>query len=153
MSAWVVGLGGKYEEGPLKTRARVAQKTYTDYDNDPLFVVDIVRGTAIFVSMFQLCIALESLLSDECELVVVRAKDRLNKPTSFGYMDLLLNVHLASGPHSHHIGELQLHLEGIHAIKPLTHRTYGILRTGTAGLRARVRVCIGACVLACLLAR
>ena len=137
--------------------------------------MDIVRGTAIFVSMAQLAIALEWLLDEGCELLVVRAKDRLNTPTrsecvtnlylnvmrritatipptshsrtqqhahaltcsgthhhpslsSFGYMDMLLNVHL-KGSYSYHIGELQLHLEGIHAIKPQTHRTYGVLRT------------------------
>lgn len=49
--------------------------------------------------------------------------------SSFGYTDMLLNVRLKEEGFSYHIGELQLHLEGIHAIKPQTHRTYGVLRT------------------------
>lgn len=31
MKAWVELLGGKYDEGPLKERARVMEKAYTDY--------------------------------------------------------------------------------------------------------------------------
>ena len=73
----------------------------------------------------QLSLAVEALLADACELIVVRAKDRLNNPTSFGYTDFLLNVRLRDGTH---VGELQLHLEAIHAIKPACHRTYALLR-------------------------
>jgi len=100
----------------------------SDYDGEPARVVDIVRASALFDSMMQLALAIEALLADGCPLVVVRAKDRLNKPTSFGYADLLLNVRLADGPHSGHVGELQLHLEPMHAIKPACHRVYAILR-------------------------
>ena len=96
-----------------------------DYGGDPHCVVDIVRASAIFVTMIQLALAIEALLGDGCELVVVRAKDRFNNPTSFGYMDFLLNVRLKDGTH---VGELQLHLEAIHVIKPACHRTYAILR-------------------------
>ena len=90
MSAWVELLGGRYDKGPLKTVDRVLEKTYTDYAGDPLRVVDIVRGTAVFVTLAQLAFALESLFDMSCDLVVVRAKDRINKPTSFGYSDMLL---------------------------------------------------------------
>ena len=90
-------------------------------------IVDIVRASAIFATMLQLAVALETLLSDGCEnLVVVRAKDRLNHPTSFGYMDFLLNVRLRHGTH---VAELQLHLGPIHDIKPLCHRVYSLLRS------------------------
>ena len=75
--------------------------------------------------MLQLALAIEALLGDGCALVVVRAKDRFNNPTSFGYTDFLLNVRLTDG---RHVGELQLHLEAIHAIKPACHRTYAIMR-------------------------
>ena len=65
-------------------------------------------------------------------LIVVRAKDRFNNPTSFGYKDFLLNVRLPPNPTSFedgtHVGELQFHLEAIHAIKPACHRTYALLR-------------------------
>ena len=53
------------------------------------------------------------------------AQDRLNNPTSFGYKDFLLNVRCKNG---NHVGELQLHLAAIHAIKPMCHRTYRLLR-------------------------
>ena len=99
-----------------------------DYDGVPARVVDIVRASALFSSMIQLALAIEALLEEGSPLVVVRAKDRLNHPTSFGYADLLLNVRLADGPHSGHVGELQLHLEPMHAIKPACHRVYAILR-------------------------
>ena len=130
MSTWVESLGGRYDKGPLKTLDRILEKSYTDYAGDPLRVVDIVRGTAVFITLAQLAFALESLLDNSCELLVVRAKDRMNNPTSFGYSDILLNVRLrGDGPYSQHIGELQLHLEAIHAIKPATHKTYTVLRS------------------------
>ena len=75
--------------------------------------------------MLQLALAIEAFLENGCALVVVRAKDRFSNPTSFGYMDLLLNVRLKEG---RHVGELQIHLERIHAIKPACHRTYALLR-------------------------
>ena len=100
----------------------------SDYDSVPNRVVDICRASALFSTMMQLAHAIEALLKDGCPLIVVRAKDRLNNPTSFGYADLLLNVRLADGPHSGHVGELQLHLDSMHAIKPMCHRVYAILR-------------------------
>ena len=56
----------------------------------------------------QLALAIEELLQEGCPLIVVRAKDRLNNPLSSGYTDFLLNVRLANGPHSSHVGELQV---------------------------------------------
>ena len=98
---------------------------HSQYHGDPRRVVDIVRASAIFTTMQQLALAIEALLGDACVLIVVRAKDRFNNPTSFGYTDYLLNVRLRDGTH---VGELQLHLEAIHAIKPACHRTYALLR-------------------------
>ena len=50
-----------------------------------------IRATPCFFflrheQVLELSKAIEALLGDGCELVVVRAKDRLNNPTSFGYM-------------------------------------------------------------------
>ena len=86
--------------------------------------------------MMQLALAIEALLADGCSLVVVRAKDRFNNPTSFGYTDFLLNVRLKDGKH---VGELQLHLESIHAIKPACHRVYALLRQVRSHPRPSVR--------------
>ena len=73
----------------------------------------------------ELTLAVQALMADGCTLVVVRAKDRFNKPTDFGYKDLLLNVKLEG---SEHVGELQLHLQSIIDIKPACHRTYALMR-------------------------
>jgi len=121
----VEGVGGTYDQGPLKKKERCLEKMYADYGGDPRRVVDIVRASALFLTMAQLASAIETLLGDGCPLVVVRAKDRYNHPTSFGYMDMLLNVRLAD---SRHVGELQLHISSIHVIKASCHRTYAILR-------------------------
>ena len=98
---------------PTRLTAPTTVKMYADYGGDPRRVVDICRARAIFTTMAQLALAIETLLGDGCALVVVRAKDRFNHPTSFGYTDFLLNVRLSDG---RHVGELQLHLEAIHAI-------------------------------------
>ena len=74
----------------------------------------VVRASAIFETMMQLALAMEGLLEDDSKLVVVRAKDRLNNPTSFGYADFLLNVRLSEGPHSGHVGELQVRARRLH---------------------------------------
>jgi len=120
----VESVGGTYDRGPLKRRERIEEKMYADYNGDPRRVVDICRASCVFLTMTQLALALETLLA-EAGLIVVRAKDRLNNPTSFGYRDMLLNIRLNGGQH---VAELQLHLAQIHAIKPLCHRTYAILR-------------------------
>ena len=60
-----------------------------------------------------------------CTLIVVRGKDRFNKPLDSGYRDMLLNVRLEG---SDHVGELQLHLRTIIDIKEAAHRTYALMR-------------------------
>ena len=56
-----------------------------------------------FLTFSTLTAFVSCLLAEGCTLIVVRAKDRFNKPTSFGYVDMLLNVRLKDG---HHVGEL-----------------------------------------------
>ena len=51
---------------------------------DLRMVVDIVRASAVFPSLKQLALVFAALLDPSCALIVVRAKDRLNNPTSFG---------------------------------------------------------------------
>ena len=69
-----------------------------------------MRASAIFTTFAQLTAAVLALLEEGCELIVVRAKDRFNFPTDFGYQDMLLNVKIEG---SEHVGELQLHLQSI----------------------------------------
>jgi len=117
-------VGGRYQEGPNKSRARAIEKIENDYMGDHTKLVDVVRASSIFVTFLELTHAVEALMADGCVLVV-RAKDRFNKPTDFGYKDLLLNVKLEG---SDHVGELQLHLQSIIDIKPACHRTYALMR-------------------------
>ena len=77
------------------------------------------------MSFVQLTLFVEALLEEGCLLIVVRAKDRFNKPLDSGYRDMLLNVQLKG---SEHVGELQLHLRTIIDIKEAAHRTYALMR-------------------------
>ena len=97
--------GGTYEEGPLKTKARIQQKRRSaDYGGDLARVVDVVRGQGIFHDNQALAFeaALQGLVADaasgeeakgeEDRLVLVRVKDRLNTPVEkSGHRDVLIN--------------------------------------------------------------
>ena len=117
--------GGTYKEGPNKTRPRAIEKIEKDYNGDPRKLVDVVRASAIFTTFVQLTLFVGVLLEKGCRLIVVRAKDRFNKPLDSGYRDMLLNVKLTG---SDHVGELQLHLQTIIDIKESAHRTYALMR-------------------------
>jgi len=119
--------GGVYLQGPNKTRARAMEKIENDYGGDHTKLVDVVRGSAIFTTFIQLTLFVEVLLGDEySELIVLRAKDRFNKPLDSGYRDVLLNYKFEGT--SGHVGELQLHLRTIIDIKESAHRTYALMR-------------------------
>ena len=107
----VTAAGGTYEEGPLKTKARIQQKRRSaDYGGDLARVVDVVRGQGIFhdnqAGAFEA--ALQGLVveggadtasgeeakgeEDGDRLVLVRVKDRLNTPVEkSGHRDVLIN--------------------------------------------------------------
>ena len=125
LKALVLQFGGEYLAGPNKSRARAIEKIENDYSGNHLKLVDVVRASGIFATFSQLALMVEALMGAGCSLLVVRAKDRFNNPTDFGYKDLLLNVKLDD---SDHIGELQLHLQAIIDIKPACHRTYALMR-------------------------
>ena len=105
----MTAVGGTYEEGPLKTKARIQQKRRSaDYGGDLARVVDVVRGQGIFhdnqAGAFEA--ALQGLVveggadtasgeeakGEEDRLVLVRVKDRLNTPVEkSGHRDVLIN--------------------------------------------------------------
>mmetsp|Transcript_24999 Transcript_24999/g.57947 ORF Transcript_24999/g.57947 Transcript_24999/m.57947 type:complete len:1793 (+) Transcript_24999:178-5556(+) len=128
--------GGEYQQGPNKSRARAVEKIENDYGGDHTKLVDVVRSSAVFYTFAQLTLAVQALLDEGCTLNVCRAKDRFNNPTDFGYKDMLLNLQLQA---SDHVGELQLHLGPIIAIKPACHRTYALMRA--VGWEVRTRAC------------
>ena len=105
----VTAAGGTYEEGPLKTKARIQQKRRSaDYGGDLARVVDVVRGQGIFHN--NQAVAFEAALQgleggadaasgeeakgeeDGDRLVLVRVKDRLITPVEkSGHRDVLIN--------------------------------------------------------------
>ena len=121
-------------QGPNKTRARAIEKIEGDYGGDHTKLVDAVRASAIFKTFLQLTLAVQALLEEGCTLIVVRAKDRFNKPLDSGYRDMLMNVRLEG---SEHVGELQLHLRTIIDIKEAAHRTYALMRAAGSSLKRR----------------
>jgi len=116
---------GEYLRGPTKSRARALEKIEGDYGGNHLLLVDAVRSSAIFDSFAQLT-NFVGAFEKYPQVIVVRAKDRFNKPLDSGYRDMLLNVMLDGGEH---VCELQLHLKPIIAIKPAAHRTYALMRS------------------------
>ena len=89
--------------------------------------MDVVRASVVFQNAADLARLIGSLSDDEAtEVKVVRVKDRFSIPVSGGYRDMLLNVRVGD---LQHVGELQLHIESIKAIKPKAHRLYDLLRS------------------------
>ena len=102
--------------GPLKQVDRILRKAKTDYDNDFTRVLDVIRGSGIFHSISSLNAAVTALRDPDCELIVLRVKDRVNKPSPSGYRDVLVNLRLRDSD-TLIIVELQLHLQDIVDIK------------------------------------
>ena len=75
---------GDYLEGPNKTRARAIAKIEGDYGGDHMKLLDVVRGSAIFLTIAALTGFIELLLEEGCLLTVLRAKDRFNQPEDSG---------------------------------------------------------------------
>ena len=121
--------GSEFQPGPLKRKERIVEKAKQDYKGNYSRVVDVVRASAIFLYPTDLTAFLKRLTTadhSDSSLEVVRVKDRFNSPIIGGYRDILLNVRVVG---NHHVGELQLHLKNIRAIKPRAPRLYEVLRT------------------------
>ena len=119
--------GSHFDAGPLKRRERIVEKVEKEYGGDYARVVDVVRASAVFQNAADLARLVGSLSNDGAtEVKVVRVKDRFSNPVSGGYRDMLLNVRVGD---LKHVGELQLHIESIKAIKPKAHRLYDLLRS------------------------
>ena len=119
--------GSHFVAGPLKRKERIVEKAEKEYGGNYARVVDVVRASVVFQNAADLARLIGSLSDDEAtEVKVVRVKDRFSIPVSGGYRDMLLNVRVGD---LQHVGELQLHIESIKAIKPKAHRLYGLLRS------------------------
>jgi len=118
--------GGNYIEGPLKLEDRIRNKAHDDYENELACVLDIIRGTGVFENIYTFGKAISKFisLSRSNDLLIIRAKDRINKPVhGCGYRDLLINVEING-----FVGELQLSLSKLLEIKFSSHRIYNLSR-------------------------
>ena len=82
----------------------------------PTTQLDVIRASAIFSSIASFHGAVVALMSDVSEVTVLRVKDRVTKPLTSGYRDVLLNVCVKG---CNLVAELQLHFEDVIAIKVL----------------------------------
>jgi hypothetical protein len=106
----------------LKGRERATEKINADYGGDASRLFDITRATIEYESVEKLYHGLDKIST---RLVVVRLKDRFAKPLESGYRDILMNVRMPNG----HIGEVQLHLKQILAVKEEEHKGYEVVRS------------------------
>ena len=119
--------GSHFDAVPLKRRKRIFAKVKREYGGEYVRDVGVVRALSVFQNAADLARLVGSLSDDGAtEVKVVRVKDRFSNPVSGGYRDMLLNVRVGD---LKHVGELQLHIESIKAIKPKAHRLYDLLRS------------------------
>ena len=120
MSKFVKKLGGVYRQGPLKSADRILAKAQSDYGNDFKKVLDVVRASAVFHSFEDLNNVLMALAQDDCEIILVRFKDRVTRGLASGYRDCLMNTKING--FDGWIVELQLHLHDIIELKEEGHK-------------------------------
>ena len=116
--------GGMLFIAPLKGKTRARQKVHDDYKGDWSQLLDVVRSTIAVDRLDELHGLVEKLKEGGMELSKL-PKDRFTKPTREGYRDILLNITFPNGV----IGELQLHVKDILAVKEEGHHHYEITRT------------------------
>jgi len=126
-----------YSAGPLKSRARAAEKAKDEYDGDAARLLDVVRGSIVCGDEASLVAVLKRVLegfSDEAgEVCVVRSKNRFKKPLFNGYRDVLINLRLRLPDGTSMVVELQVHLVQILQFKGKTHVYYEYFRTYFSG--------------------
>ena len=126
--------GGEYKGAPTKGEVRVREKVKNDYGGDVRCIVDAARGSLVFSTLSGLLAVVEELVAGSSsaaaapagatQLIIVRVKDRLSKPATGGYRDIMLN-----GSVGGHVCELQLQVKKLLDFKAQAHVIYGILRS------------------------
>ncbi len=115
--------GGKLMLRPgLKGKKRAGEKVANDYGGVSARLTDVVGGMIIFDTVEQVAAAYRMIVADPA---VYKAKNRFEKPTSDGYMDVLFAANVGG-----HLCELQLNTEAILAAKEkgLGHKIYEVKR-------------------------
>jgi len=122
-------VGVETRAAPLKHVFRVLQKHATRVDGgEPTefeTACDIVRGSIVCDSMGDLLVVLELLLAlqEEGTILIVRTKNRFERPTAAGWADAMLNFVCpgGSGAAGEHVCELQL----VHATMLKARKEFG----------------------------
>ncbi|MFH1984760.1 MAG: hypothetical protein ABIL58_23210 [Pseudomonadota bacterium] len=115
--------GGKLMLRPgLKGKKRAGEKVANDYGGVAARLTDIVGGMIIFDTVEQVAAAYRMIVADPA---VYKAKNRFEKPTDDGYMDVLFAASVGG-----HLCELQLNTEAILTAKEkgLGHKIYEVKR-------------------------
>jgi tetratricopeptide (TPR) repeat protein len=100
-----------------------------DYKGDYTKLCDVVRCSIVASSEEQLALFLTSLLEGRVESVaIVRLKNRFKYPMFTGIRDCLINVNISLPDGVAHVGEVQLHLAPILALKGRCHEYYDFFR-------------------------
>ena len=117
---------------PLKGNERAMEKAKDDYSNRSpgpgcSWLYDIVRASVVCVTPDQI---IEVVRYVEANSHIVQAKNRFANPTCSGYRDLIFHLRI-SATATHHICELQIHLESIRSleIEVGSHSVYEYLRS------------------------
>lgn len=127
-------LGGEAIFPPgIKGRARVIEKANAKYDGNFAAITDFSRATLQFDDLESVYRSLDAL--ERRGIKIVRLDDRFAKPLDSGYRDIILGVEMPNG----HVGELQLHVRGILAVKEENHLLYEEARSIVAKARAANR--------------
>ena len=112
------------------------EKVKNDYGGEVRCIVDAARGSLVFSTLSGLLAVVEELVAGSSnaaaaaaaagatQFIIVRVKDRLSKPATGGYRDIMLN-----GSVGGHVCELQLHIKNLVDFKAQAHVIYGILRS------------------------
>ena len=121
----VQATGGEYSRGPRKAPHRIQQKAENDYGNELARVVDVERATGIFDSADDLSEAISVLRGNvrRKHILIRRCKDHFGGPIPPGYRDLQFNIERDS-----FVGELQMNLRPIVAVKEKVHKVYEVVR-------------------------
>ena len=121
----VQATGGEYSRGPRKAPHRIQQKAENDYGNELARVVDVERATGIFDSADDLSEAIAVLRGNvrRNRILIRRCKDHFGGPIPPGYRDLQFNIEREG-----FVGELQMNLRQIVAVKEKVHKVYEVVR-------------------------
>lgn len=107
----------------IKGLERSAEKLVYDYNFGVNEIRDLVRATIVVPSLHDVPSVIRAI-SSNFQVEPGRTKDRFAEPTKAGYRDFMVNVRLPNGA----IGEIQVHIPEILAVKKIGHRLYEIAR-------------------------